>query len=552
MRSVSVRWFVAACALGLSALPADAQVRALTLRGAEQYGGFGYDIHAVGDINVDGFVDFVIGEHDTANGGHLGIYSGLNGSLLRDQRDHGTPGQMGYYGISTAPVADLDSDGIPELAIGASDYTPPTASGATGVVQIVSGFSGQRLHNVIGSDPVRGSFGISVRNFSAASSPVSDQILVGASGEANGSGRVHLVSARTGATVLTISNPSPGTIFFGREVTAIADVDQDAVPDIVVGGAVDPIALVEYVHVFSGATGSLLRTIAPTTPGRGFGRSIVELGDVNGDGFSDILVTSPRADTLNGASSGAAYVVALPSGTILQELPGSAPGDELGITAEAISDLTNDGVPELALGAIGFVGIYNRVTRQLIKRIPMPGLTAASGPHSLARLPDTTFDAIDEVIVGSVDELSGGAPLGAVRLMLSGDTVSLGAGLSGCSGSLAFPPSMQMTPVRMNSTSNVTISGGPANSIGMLFLGIPPESPIELSASCRLNVQPLRYFHALTVFQTDARGGATMSIPVPNDPGLSGMELAFQAYFIPQHAQDPLTLSSAYYVHPTR
>lgn len=87
---------------------------------------------------------------------------------------------------------------------------------------------------------------------------------------------------------------------FHVNLTAAGDVDADGFDDFMGGRETWPEELVGYVRVFSGADGSPIHTFGNGT--WYFGRSLSRAGDVNGDGFGDVVITGmDYADVYSGA-----------------------------------------------------------------------------------------------------------------------------------------------------------------------------------------------------------------------------------------------------------
>jgi hypothetical protein len=117
---------------------------------------------------------------------------------------------------------------------------------------------------------------------------------------------------------------------FGRSVSGVGDVNNDGFDDLIVGAPRDigNGAISGSARVFSGANGSILYTFIGDSADDDFGRSVSGAGDVNNDGVSDFIVGAPRDDN-NGLESGSAFVfrsVRLPAASIC---PGDLNGDNL-------------------------------------------------------------------------------------------------------------------------------------------------------------------------------------------------------------------------------
>eukprot|EP01030_Chromulinospumella_sphaerica_P019105 gene19105-biopygen16909 len=105
--------------------------------------------------------------------------------------------------------------------------------------------------------------------------------------------------------------------------------------------------------------------IGGVTPGDRFGAAVASAGDVNGDGYLDIIVGATHADP-NGANSGSAYVLfgtasGLPTdlattpldGTNGFHIRGANAGAFAGYSVASAGDFNGDGYGDLIVGATG-------------------------------------------------------------------------------------------------------------------------------------------------------------------------------------------------------
>jgi len=120
-------------------------------------------------------------------------------------------------------------------------------------------------------------------------------------------GRGFLVSGADGATIRTFRGEQ-GSEFFGIARHAGHDVDGDGIPDLFIAGYRNGEGAANggKAYVYSGATGALLRTMTSTVANETIGYDAAQLGDVDGDGFVDYLLTG---DIESASARGVVYVV---------------------------------------------------------------------------------------------------------------------------------------------------------------------------------------------------------------------------------------------------
>ena len=118
-----------------------------------------------------------------------------------------------------------------------------------------------------------------------------------------GPGSARVLSGADGAILYTFYGDSVGDTF-GGSVAGAGDVNKDGYADVIVGA---PNNGTGFARVLSGADGTILYTFYGDSVGDTFGQSVVGAGDVNKDGYADIIVGA-YGDDDNGAESGSARV----------------------------------------------------------------------------------------------------------------------------------------------------------------------------------------------------------------------------------------------------
>ncbi|MCB1615693.1 MAG: FG-GAP repeat protein, partial [Pseudomonadales bacterium] len=112
----------------------------------------GTSVAGLGDINGDGYDDFAAGAcHDETNGqnaGQVRAYSGLNGSILYEYLGQNAGDRAG---CAISGAGDVNGDGYPDFIVGA--YGDDTAGAAVGSAIVYSGITGSALKTFYGQSP---------------------------------------------------------------------------------------------------------------------------------------------------------------------------------------------------------------------------------------------------------------------------------------------------------------------------------------------------------------------------------------------------------------
>ena len=216
-------------------------------------------------------------------------------------------------------------------------------------------------------------------------------------------GLVPATGVRAQSVLLEIIGKPGATV--GYRVAAIGDVDGDAVPDILTSdGSMDG-----YVSVYSGATGSLIRSHIGES-GSWFGESLSGVGDVNSDGVPDYVVGAYGFPDLR--YFGAAGVYSGKDGSLLHAFTGDSDEDNFGWSLSAAGDVDLDGVPDIIVGAPVENHVWHR-TKPAYVRV-FSGRTGSKllevqGAQSNHRYPETS-DGLGVAVAGMGDLDGDGHP----------------------------------------------------------------------------------------------------------------------------------------------
>jgi len=297
----------------------------------------GTGVEAAGDTNKDGVPDVI------ASGPYNGvayIYSGKDGRVLRSFKGEKPDDKFGQH-VSTA--GDVDHDGYADVVIGA-----PGANGGAGSAYVYSGKDGHLLLKLNGSSGE--GFGSTVAGWADKKGMF---LVVGAPGAGpKHTGRTYVYDALSPKPKFTIESDDTGAALGMMFVSVLGDVDGDKVPDVYASDWSNNAKgrSTGRIYVHSGKTGTRLFTLTGETAGEGFGTSASNASDLDGDGHADLAVGAWQYAAA-APSGGRIYIYSGKDGRLLKTITDRVPGDTLGFDSVGIGDVDGDGIADLLITA---------------------------------------------------------------------------------------------------------------------------------------------------------------------------------------------------------
>ena len=530
-------------ALGWLAAPSFGQSVLYTFDGPSALDYFGASVSGAGDVNGDGFADLIVGAvlDDTIFSGAARVFSGVDGSLLYtfvgDQpQDH--------FGFSVSGAGDVNGDGFADVIVGA----PFGELESRGSASVFSGKDGSVLYTFCG-DLTADALGISVSDAGDVNGDGFDDVVVGArpvhfgmSDKREGYARVF--SGKDGSVISTFYGEKPGD-GFGDSVSGAGDVNGDGFPDLIVGVPDDFVLDRGSAWVFSGRDGSTLYKFNGDSAGDHFGFSVSGAGDMNGDGFADLIVGAFGDDNKT-HGSGSARVFSGVDGSVIYTFDGNSPGDWFGWSVSDAGDVNGDGFVDLIVGTNpvsngidpGSARVFSGKDGSILYTLDGDSVDDAFG-YSVSGAGDVNGDGLADLIVGAPFDDNNGITSGSARVF------------SGCNalGTSYCPavPNSSGQPAVISACGSDLADGGyfmlhatdlPLNQVGYFlasetqgFIANPGGSQGNLCLSGnigRLNRQ---------VQNSGAAGSFTIQVDLMNIPTnppqsvMAGQTWNFQAWF---------------------
>ena len=473
----------------------------LTIQGGSAGDSLGFSVSGAGDVDGDGTPDVIAGARFSddagSNFGQAVVVSGATGAIL--QVFDGTSSN-GRFGEAVGAAGDVNADGFADVIVGAR--LDATSGSQLGAARVYSGFDGALLYDLAGLSS-NDFFGRSVGSAGDTNGDGFDDFLVGAPGDddsGSNSGSVFLFSGFDGTLLFQFTGDFAGDSLGGK-VAGLGDINGDGFDDLVAGMIGSDFSGTDRgaARVFSGADGSTLFTFGGSSLGGEFGSAVSAAGDLDGDGIMDVLVGARLDENALGLSAGSASVFSGATGALLLRLESDSSFDQFGDTATCGGDLNGDGFDDIVVGAFGLSGAASGGGRVLAfsgadpigDTICGPAVSNSTGfpAHLEARGSTVALDnrlslsvtglpmASNGYFLTSLNELTLVMPGGSVGdLCIASNVIGRYAGNvlnSGTSGAVSMPIDLTMVP---GSNTTLTVLAGETRYWQFWYRDVPASN----------------------------------------------------------------------------
>jgi len=405
-----------------------------TAEGDQKGDELGYSVGVAGDVNGDGYDDVIVGApKDTCTVDKEGIAYVFHGSPAGLSASPnwrvGSEQKGADFGASVGAAGDVNGDGYDDVVVGAYRYN--NGQPAEGRAFVFYGSPSGLSHApgwTFESDQSDANLGYSVGSAGDVNGDGYDDVIVGARGYTQG--QLHEGAAFVfcgsetglGAVPAWSAESDQAYALFGASVGAAGDVNGDGYGDVVVGAPHYDVGENEVgaVFVFHGSAAGLSSVPNWTAAGdqaeADFGASVARAGDLNRDGYGDLIVGAPQYDT-DQPDVGAAFVF---HGSIVGlnttadwRADSDQGGSVFGISVGRAGDVNGDGYGDVVVGAPRYTQDQSLEGAAFVFRGSATGLSASAEwvaegnkaetefGHSAGTAGDVNGDGSSDLIVGA-------------------------------------------------------------------------------------------------------------------------------------------------------
>jgi len=378
-------------------------------------------VSTAGDIDNDGYDDIIVGAQNknSNQGAAYVIYGGSRSSraniLLTTALVPATTGFMitgyatgNFLGMTVSTAGDVNKDGFSDIIVGAFQYN------SRGAAYVIYGGLRSSMANrllttaldpatsgfMITGNAVGDGFGGSLRRAGDIDNDGYDDIIIGAVAKNSNQGIAYVIyggekssmpnidlsiQALNSLTTGFMITGNSGGDYFGNQLHTAGDIDNDGYDDIIIGAYRKNSAQGAVYVIYGGERSSMKniylssQTLDPhmtgfmvtgNAPGDEFGNWVSTAGDINNDGYGDIIVSA----WYKNGNQGAAYVIyggekssmtniALSTQTLDPlktgfKITGNAAGNYFGVSSSTAGDFNGDGFDDIIVGASGKGAAY--------------------------------------------------------------------------------------------------------------------------------------------------------------------------------------------------
>ncbi len=408
---------------------------------------FGIQVSTAGDVNGDGYSDIIVGaigyDNGEADEGRVFVFRGSPTGLSATAAWTAESNQAGaQFGWAVGTAGDVNGDGYADVAIGAPFYNGSLSGEGAAFV-----YQGSAAGLGASGTPINADWKVEGNQ---ADAQMGATVGIGFAGDVNGDGFADvLVGARFYESEFGPTNEGQASLYYGDAsglsttagwtaesgqdnaqlslaVAAAGDINGDGYGDVIVGaplydgGTADEGAAFVYQGSAAGLSAAADWTAESNQGSAAFGQSVASAGDVNGDGYSDVIIGAPAYTNVEAGEGGAFLFEGSAAGLGASGTPGNADwtaesdlaNASLGTAVASAGDVNGDGYADVVIGAPGYANSQTGEGAAYLYLGSASGLSAAQDwlvesdqidanlGQSVNTAGDTNGDGYDDVIVG--------------------------------------------------------------------------------------------------------------------------------------------------------